>query len=219
MKSTTCSERTPVLSLNPNFETDWFVFQRIQELKSAGRINWVRIFAVATFFAIVLVNHFAAPTTSESTNYLWRTTRLCGVWMFLAASVWAALRVRVFPPIFAYLTTSCDILLLTAVASMGERANSQLVLGFFVIVASSYLRYRFRLIVFAAVVSAFGYLTLVYNTSEFWIRPDGVPFPYSNMLRVLAGLFVMTLIGWQLCEGCRQGLRLSIETNLAEKGA
>jgi hypothetical protein len=117
---------------------------------------------------------------------------------FLGAVVFAALRLRVFPPIFGYLSTSCDVLLLTAVAAMGERAESELVVGFFVIVAASYLRYRFRLVAFTAVIATLGYLTLAYNTPQFRVRPTGVPFPYASVLRVIAGLSVMTLIGWQL---------------------
>ncbi len=210
-------ERISALERNKDFEVDWFVFRRIQDVSSAHRINLIRVIAVLTFFAVVAWNYFsvASPTGAQAAHF-WSVARLCGAWMLLASALFTLLMLKVFPPIINYLTTSCDVLLLTAVASLGRGADSNLLVGYFLIIAASYLRFSLSLILFTSLASMFGYLILVYNTPAFRVQPDGVPFPYPDVIRVLCGLSVMAVIGWQLCSGGKSALRSSIEANLAE---
>ncbi|MGB4708568.1 MAG: hypothetical protein WBH50_24000 [Fuerstiella sp.] len=202
---------------NNNFDADWFVFQRLQDVAAARRINLIRMVAVLMFFALVVWDVYSSDLpTSEQMAHLKSVTRICAAWMLLAAAVFTSLMMKVFPPIINYLTTIGDVLLLTAVAALGLGAAGNLILGYFLIVAASFLRFSLPLIVFTWLLSIFGYLILVYNTTSFRIRPDDVEFPYFEMLRVICGLCVMAIIGWQLCSGGKAALHASIEANLAE---
>ena len=110
---------------NKNFEVDWLVFQRLQDVSSAHRINLIRVIAVVMFFALVAWNYYSedSPTTAQ-TAHLWSVARLCGAWMLLATALFTLLVLKVFPPIINYLTTICDVLLLTAVATLGRGVKS-----------------------------------------------------------------------------------------------
>ena len=207
------------LEHNKNFARDWFVFQRIQDVKSASRINLLRIVAILVFYGIVLTRYItndAPEADSVFTDYMWSSTRICGAWLFASVFVWIALYLRAFPPIVKYVTTFCDVILLTAIISVGTKAESNLIVIYFLLVAATFMRYSVPLVLFTTACSIFGYLTLVYNTPHFWDRPEGVDFPYVEMARVVAGLCMMALIGWQLIRGCRHGLQISIESNLTE---
>ena len=115
-----------------------------------------------------------------------------------------------------YATSLCDVVLLVTIASVGAKAESTLVIVFFLILASTFLRFSTKLTMFATALCIGGYLVLVCQTEHFWIEPTIDHFPFLEVFRTVAGLAVMGLIGWQLCKGCRFGLESLVSYERAE---
>lgn len=189
-----------------NKHDDWIAFQRIQEVKSAGQINIVRVAAVVLFFSILVFLYAGSEHSEQQSQYLGSSARVCGIWLLVAGLVYYAIRRRKFPPILKYASTFFDVVLLVTIAAAGAKAESTLVIVFFIISASTFLRLSTKLILFTTVLCICGYLGLVYVTDQFWTEPNFESFPVLQVLRTVAGLALMGLIGWQLCRGCRFGV-------------
>jgi len=134
------------------------------------------------------------------------SARVCGIWLLVVGLIWIALKRQNFPPILKYASTFFDVVLLVTIASAGAKAESTLVIVFFIISASTFLRVSKRLILFTTVLCICGYLGLVYVTDPFWEQPNLGSFPVLQVFRTVAALIVMGVIGGQLCRGCRFGV-------------
>jgi len=185
---------------------DWIAFQRIQEVKSAAQINFVRVASVVLFFSILVFLYTGSEYHEEQSRYLGSSARVCGIWLLVAGVVCFALKRRNFPPTLKYASTFFDVVLLVTIAAAGAKAESTLVIVFFIISASTFLRLSNKLILFTTVLCICGYLGLVYLTDQFWDQPNLQSFPVLQVFRTVAALAVMGLIGWQLCRGCRFGV-------------
>ena len=185
---------------------DWIAFQRIQEVKSASQINLIRVVSVVLFFVILTVLYFGSERTEEQTKYWISSARVCGIWLLIVGLVVVALKRRNVPPVLKYATSFCDVVLLMTIAAVGAKAESTLVIAFFIISASTFLRLSNKLILSTTVLCICAYLGLVYQTDHFWNPADGHGFPFLEVFRTVGGLGVMGLIGWQLCRACRFGV-------------
>jgi hypothetical protein len=71
------------------------------------------------------------------------------------------LRRQFFPPVAKFITTACDLGLLTAVLAIANGPRSPLVVAYFLIIALAALRLSPRLIAMATLGSIAGYLFLL----------------------------------------------------------
>lgn len=191
----------------------WQVFQRVQEVESALRINVVRTAAVLIFYALHGFNYAwagHAQAGAEGTEHHWKATAIAFVWLIVAAGVFAALRLRTLPPAAKFLTSLTDILLLTSAAAIGARAQSPLVPAYFLIIASTVLTFDWKLVVVATIASMVGYMTLVGLTDETWFDADH-KVPVVQWTMTCASLGLIGCIGSQLCVGCRRGFLRAVE--------
>ena len=189
-----------------NDQSDWIAFQRIQEVKSASRINLIRFVSVILFFSILTVLYLAAGRPEEQTKHWLSSARVCGIWLVVVSLVVVALKRRTVPAILKYVASFCDVVLLQTVASVGAKAESTLVIVFFIICASTFLRLSNKLILSTTALCIVAYLGLVYQTEHFWSCENMRDFPYLQVGRTIGGLIVMGIIGWQLCRSCRFGV-------------
>jgi len=189
-----------------NKQTDWIAFQRIQEVKSASRINLIRVVSVLLFFSILTFLYFGSERSEEQTQYWLSSARVCGIWMFIVGLVVVALKGRNVPPVLKYATSFCDVVLLATSAAAGAKAESTLVIAFFIISASTFLRFSNKLILSTTALCICAYVGLVYQTDHFWNSAGDKGFPFLEVFRTVGGLAVMGLIGWQLCRTCRFGV-------------
>ena len=190
-----------------DFERNWFVFQRITEISAAKRINVIRAIAVAVFFGIEIFRFINSEKVDADYTNIYRSARICGIWLLLVGAIFVGLNRRTFPSIIKYLTTICDTVLLTSVARIGQDAESTLVVIYFVIIACSFLTYSILLIRFSTAICLLAYFWLVYETTSYW---EGV-FPYIEVARMVAGLICMGLIGGQLYRSSRAGIIWAFE--------
>jgi len=96
-------------------QDDWDTFQRIQEVKSASRINFIRVVSVVLFFSILTALYLASEKTEEQTKYWFSSARVCGIWLLIVGLVVVALKRRNVPPVLKYATSFCDVVLLTTI--------------------------------------------------------------------------------------------------------
>jgi len=193
--------------VSEEFERNWFVFQRISEIQAAKRINVFRAIAVIVFFGIVVFRFANSEKTDADYSYIFRSGRICGIWMMLVAAIAIGLYRRTLPNVIKFLTTICDTVLLTSVAGIGQNAESTLVVVYFIIIACSFLRFSKLLIFFTTAICVVAYLVLVFKTPTYW---EGA-FPYVEVFRMVAGLIGMGIIGGQLCRSCRKGILQAFE--------
>lgn len=190
-----------------NKQTDWDAFQRIQEVKSASRINLIRVVSVLLFFSILTILYLNSERSAEQTKHWLSSARVCGIWLVVFGLVVVAVKRRNVPPVLKYATSFCDVVLLTTIAAVGAKAESTLVIVFFIISASTFLRFSSRLILLTTTLCVGAYLGLVYQTPEYWNADE---FPFLKIFRTVGGLAVMGFIGWQLCRTCRFGVETMV---------
>lgn len=160
--SAATTERPP-----PTVDRPWFIVSRWQEYEGEGRANLLRLIGLIVFYAVELVNYYGLdlgfvqmPKVVDRPFHL-AVTCLTVAWSMLCLGVFCCRLQGVFPRWLAFLSTGCDILLLTTVLALADGPRSPLVVAYFLIVALASLRFRLELIWFATAGSALGYLVLL----------------------------------------------------------
>jgi len=149
-------------------ERHWRIVGRWQEYEGEGRANLLRLVAVTAFYAVELAHYhglqlgfFEVPAGGATRTFHLAVTLLVVVWAMLCLGVFLARIQGYFPAGLKFVSTGCDLVLLTAVLALGEGTKSPLVLGYFLIQMMACLRFQLRLIWFASLGAAAGYLFLM----------------------------------------------------------
>jgi hypothetical protein len=156
------------------FDRNWFIAGRWLAYESEARANLLRIVAIGAFYLVHLWTYFssqgmlpqfgfwqlAAPGDVNAPYHL-LVTCLAAAWAMLALGVLLALQQRIFPPWLPYVTTGCDIVLLTGIICLGSASRSPLVAGYFLILVLATLRLNLSLLWFATTGSAIAYLCVL----------------------------------------------------------
>jgi hypothetical protein len=151
-----------------------FVIERWQAYDAESRANVLRIIAIGAFYVVHLWSYFSAQgrvpnfgffqvaaAGEISRQFHVEITLLTVAWASLALGVLLALQQRMFPAWLPYLTTGCDIILLTLVLCIANGPRSPLVAGYFLILVRASLRLNLRLVRFATVGTALAYFILL----------------------------------------------------------
>lgn len=185
-----------------NTPDTWEAVNRGLEFEGEERANLLRILAVGAFYGVQLVTHYSAardsdalaPSAVSSPEFHVRVTFLAAVWILLALGLFLALRNRIFPPALKYVSTAADLLLLTSVLLVADGPRSPMVVGFFVIVALSALRFRQRL-VWCATLGAIGlYLAINVQATHFSTRAIAIP-AYQQAFLIVGLLLEGVILG------------------------
>jgi hypothetical protein len=175
---------TAVQGAKPTADRQWYIVERWEEYEGEGRTNLLRIVAVGVFYLVELAQYHWFPAAgadeAELATYHQKVTALAVAWTMVSLAVLLCLRMRVFPAFLKYVSTGCDLLLLTALASVSHGAKSDapdgpespLVLVFFLIMALASLRLSLRLVWFATLGSMLGYLALVGLADKKWFDQE-----------------------------------------------
>jgi hypothetical protein len=148
----------------------WFIIGRWQEYEGEGRANLLRIAAIGVFYSLELINyHWLNTPDAAFTAYHQKVTALAVAWTMVALAILLCLKRQIFPAVLKYVSTGCDLILLTALASVeidGAAAArfgpfSPLVAVFFLIIALAALRFSLGLVWFSTLGAMLGYLALV----------------------------------------------------------
>jgi hypothetical protein len=148
-------------------ERQWFIVGRWQEVEGEARANLLRIVAIGVFYAIELLansGHAPAwlqlgPTVNPQSHQV--ITAVAVAWTLLALGVHVLLREQIFPPSLKYITTASDVLLLTLMLMVAHGPRSAMVVGYFLIIVLSGLRFQLRLVWCATLGTMAAYLFLL----------------------------------------------------------
>src|SRR5262249_3749816 len=95
-------------------DRQWFIVSRWQEYEGEIRANFLRLLAVACFYAVEMWNYYIEKD-AVTPKFHTAVTVLAVVWTMLGLGIFYCLHVRIFPLWLKYISTGGDIVLLTAV--------------------------------------------------------------------------------------------------------
>lgn len=179
-------------------ERQWHIVGRWEEYEGEGRANLLRLIAVTAFYAIELGHYHGLklgfvemPAGGATRRFHLAVTMLVVVWAMLCLGVYLARIQGYFPALLKFVSTGCDLVLLTSVLVLGEGTKSPLVLGFFIIQMLACLRFQLRLIWFATLGALGCYLFLMGYAR--WAE-ESQRVPRFQQLLVLVGLVISGVI-------------------------
>ena len=194
-------------------QADWFVFQRWAQYEGEIRASRLRIACIAAFYLIHLWRYVAATGVLPAGSFLQISdpagvsdrfhllaSLLALAWIFVSANVMLVLHHRVFPPWLPWITTGLDSLFLTSLICISAGPRSPLVVGYFLLIALSGLRFSLPLVRCATLTSVAGYLVVLGRAK--WPARFGQPEDvdltvprYQQVMIVLALVITGVLIG------------------------
>jgi hypothetical protein len=147
----------------------WYIVGRWQEYEGEAKANLLRIIGIGAFYTIELVNHHGLSigflelpkVEGVDTRFHNTVTAIAAAWVMTSLGVLFALRQRMLPRGLKYASTAADIIYLTGILMLADGPRSVLVVGYFLIVALSGLRFSLPLVWFATCGSMCGYLFLL----------------------------------------------------------
>lgn len=179
-------------------ERQWHIVGRWEEYEGEGRANLLRLIAVTAFYIVELAHFyglplqfFEMPAGGTTREFHLAVTMLVVVWAMLCLGVYLARTQGYFPAGLKFVSTGCDLVLLTSVLVLGEGSKSQLVLAYFLILMLASLRFQVRLIWFSTVGAVGCYLFLL-GYARWYEQTQRVP--RFQQLIVLVGLVIAGVI-------------------------
>lgn len=174
-----------------NADRQWFIIGRWQEYEGEARANVLRIVGIAAFYVVELVNYyglrlgfFEMPKVVDQ-PYHQAVTALAVAWTMVALGVLLCLRQQFFPAALKFVSTGCDVVLLTCILTVSDGPRSPLLVGYFLLIALSAIRFNLPLVRFTTVASMGGYLFLLGYAKWFTTRDLRVP-RYYQIIFLLA---------------------------------
>src|SRR5688572_615489 len=126
----------------PAADRQWFIVGRWQEYEGEGRANLLRIVAIGAFYAVQLAYFYQlAEPTAQQEQFHRSATALAVAWSLASLAVLLCLRRRVFPAALKFVSVGADIVMLTALASLGSGPQSPLVFVYFLVIVLAGLRF------------------------------------------------------------------------------
>lgn len=185
----------------PDRDLPWHIVGRWQEYEGEHRANLLRIIGIAAFYAIELVNYhglhlgFLDLPKQEgiSPSFHQAMTALAVAWTMVGLGVYLCLSQRVFPSVMKYMSTALDLVLLTVVIMLADGPRSPLVVGYFLLIVLSGLRFNLPLVRCATVGAVIGYLIVSGYARWFTERDLRVPRYHQLMILVALALTGITL--------------------------
>lgn len=151
----------------PPADRQWFIIGRWQEFEGEGRANLLRIIGIALVYGVELINYhgldlpFLQMPQVVTRPFHLAVTMLTVAWTMLCLAVLYCRRQGIFPFWLKFISTGCDLLLLTTILALGDGPRSPMLVAYFLIIALASLRFSLRLIWFATAGAIAGYLFLL----------------------------------------------------------
>jgi hypothetical protein len=150
-------------------DRQWFIVGRWEEFEGEGRANLLRIIGIGAFYIVELVNFHVYQVVDRPFHQT--VTALAVAWTMVALGTLVCLRRQIFPAALKYATTAADVVLLTGILMVADGPRSPLLIGYLLVIALSALRFQLRLIWFATLAGAGGYLVLL-GYAKWWANRE-----------------------------------------------
>lgn len=188
-----------------NAEREWFIVGRLEEFEGEGRANLLRLIGIAAFYAVELVNYYGVDLSflqierTVDRPFHLAITFLTLAWTMLCVSVLLCRRQRIFPKWLKYISTGCDVVLLTSMLMLADGPRSPLVVVYFLLIGLASLRFSLPLIWFVTAGSVAGYLYLLgfakWGSVPGWEKPEQTVPRYYQIIFVLALVLTGVVLG------------------------
>jgi len=119
------------------------------------------------------------------------STALAVAWVAVAAAVLVAIKNQIFPPILKYLSTTADLILMTAVLTLADGPRSPMLLVLFLIVVLAGMRLERRLVAFTTAGAVLGYL---FSVGEVLLRRPDLRVPAHWQITTVAALVLCGVV-------------------------
>jgi hypothetical protein len=188
----------------PPRDLPWHIVGRWQEFDGESRANWLRVIAIAAFYVVELLNFHglsAGPVewpklAGIDAAFHRSVTAIALAGAAVSLCVLLCLRNRIFPGWLKFVSTTGDLLLLTAFLLVGDGPRTPLVVAYFLIIALSTLRFSLTLVRFATVGTLVGYLCV--NGYVRWFGHADLAVPRYHQVLVLISLALTGIIAGQV---------------------
>lgn len=168
-------------------QRQWFIVGRWQELEGESRANLLRIVAVGAFYVVELLRFYVFEKGAAAHLAFHRQATMIAVaWTMVALAILLCLRMRIFPAAMKYVSTACDVGLLTGLAALAGGPESALVLVYFLIVSLAALRFSLGLVWFATIGGMLGYESLVGLVDKKWFDAEHAVAPTTQLVTLLS---------------------------------
>jgi len=185
---------TATVATEPSGKREWFITGRWQEYEGESRANVLRILAVGSFYIVELIRFRGLEhARADQLPFHRQATAIAVAWTMIGLAVLLLLRLRIFPAGLKYVSTACDVGLLTALAALATGPFSPLVGAYFVIVALAALRFSIPLIWFTTIAVMLGYWSLVGLADQTWFDADHVV-PVTTQIVTLLSLALTGIV-------------------------
>jgi len=167
----------------------WYIVTRWQEYDGEARANLIRIVSIGLFYIVEFLHYYCfldAAGRSDSLRFHQGVTALAVAWTMVALGVLLCLRGQVFPATLKYISTCCDVVLLTSMASIGNGPHSPLVLVYFLIIGLATLRFSLTLIWCTTIATMIGYIATVGLSDRTWFNSEHTVSPVEQMVVLLS---------------------------------
>jgi hypothetical protein len=183
-------------------DRQWFIVGRWQEYAGEIRANLLRIIAISAFYGIELLNYHGlelgflnmARAPDLTREFHAAVTALAVAWTMVAVAVHLCIRQRYFPAALKFASTVLDLLILTGILAIADGPRSPLVVGYFLVIALTTLRFNLSLIRLATLGSICGYVVLLGHDRWFRSPAPAAFVPRYQQLIVLLALAMTGLI-------------------------
>lgn len=187
-------------------EPAWEAAQRVEAWAGEVRVNLIRIVAIAAFYGNHLANVFFRWTPLPP-GFHHAATLVTVVWAAGAAGLHLALQNRKPHAALPSSAVAFDAAMITVLLLLTDGARTPLVLLYFLLVATSILRVRIRLVWVATLLALAGYLAVLGH--DRWGRelaPElRVPRPHQVITAI--GIACMGLLAGQAVRQARRFAR------------
>jgi hypothetical protein len=180
-------------------DRSWYIVGRWLEFEGESRANVLRLIAIAAFYVVELINYHGLnlgfiemPKVVDSRFHL-TVTSLAVAWTMVGLIVLYCQSHHFFPWGMKFVSTGLDVVFLTFVLVAGSGPQSPLLVGYFLLIALSALRFHLPLVWFTTLSSLAGYVVLV-GYAKWYAMPLRVP-RYHQLITLLAMVLLGVIIG------------------------
>jgi hypothetical protein len=180
-------------------DRSWYIVSRWLEFEGESRANVLRLIAIAAFYVVELINYHGLnlgavemPQVVDRKFHVTVTSLAVG-WTLVGLIVLYCQSHHFFPRAMKFVSTGLDVIFLTFVLAAATGPQSPLLVGYFLLIALSALRFHLPLIWFATLSSMAGYVVLV-GYAKWYAAQLHVP-RYHQLITLLAMALLGIIVG------------------------
>ena len=200
----------------------WHVTRRLASLRGEERANALRVLGVAVFYAIEVLNYRGLAVgpiqiprvEGVDAQFHAASTALAVAWVAVAAAVLVALKNQIFPPILKYLSTTADLMLLTAVLTLADGPRSPMLLVLFLVVVLAGMRLERRLVAYSTAGAVLGYL---FTLGEVALRRPDLRVPAHWQITTVTALVLSGVVVTAILIEVRRAVEAYADLSAREK--